>query len=300
MSQPRISIITPNFNDGRFLERAICSVLDQGYTNLQYIVVDAGSTDSSSEVIDCYRDELSKVIRKPCDNVAAAINLGLTHADGDIVSIVHSNDLLLPNALRNVAQRMTRDDQPRWLVGNVLRIGQYDQDRGRTIATAPHSFSSFLRHDSGVLPTAAAFYQRSLLAEVGSFDEAAPDAFTYDMHCRILAAGVSPAILSTALAAQREKEQRPISDILKRGLAYVEAAHRHGDRLPLNERYTLWKNCDERRRIYAMAEAEASASESRKFLWQRLLRRPWWVASDRYRHMLLHGVPENAVPRHAA
>ncbi|MEM6504273.1 MAG: hypothetical protein AAF711_02265 [Planctomycetota bacterium] len=70
----------------------------------------------------------------------------------------------------------------------------------------------------------------------------------------------------------------------------IEAAKAYANHLSLPQRYQLWRNCDERRRIYALAEAECRDSTGRAFLWQQLLRRPWWLGSAHYRATPLKGV----------
>jgi hypothetical protein len=79
---------------------------------------------------------------------------------------------------------------------------------------------------------------------------------------------------------------------LTQGRAYITAAEHYADRLPMAERYALWVNCDQRRRIFALAEAEAMGSEARRQLWHRLLRHPWWLADEHYRKALLDGAHE--------
>lgn len=96
---PRITVVTPSYNQGDFLEAAIRSVLLQGYPNLQYIVVDGGSTDQSSQVLDKYRDHISTVICEPDEGQSDAICKGLAIADGEFFSWINSDDILMPGAL---------------------------------------------------------------------------------------------------------------------------------------------------------------------------------------------------------
>lgn len=106
---PKISIITPSFNQGEFLEQTIRSVLLQNYPNLEYIIIDGGSTDQSVEIIKKYKPWLTYWISEADEGQAQAINKGLTHCTGLIFNWLNSDDWYLPNVLevigRTFAQR---------------------------------------------------------------------------------------------------------------------------------------------------------------------------------------------------
>jgi glycosyltransferase involved in cell wall biosynthesis len=100
---PRISIVTPSYNQGQFIEETIRSVLLQGYTNLEYIVIDGGSNDESLQIINKYQHWLKYWISEPDRGQSHAINKGLEHCSGDIFNWINSDDLLVPGALHAVA-----------------------------------------------------------------------------------------------------------------------------------------------------------------------------------------------------
>lgn len=301
MSTPRITIIMPNLNQARFIERSICSVLDQGYENLEFIVIDGGSTDGSQEIIEHYRDEITLFHQGDFISPSEAANHGLQLATGDIVGILNSDDLYLPGTLHAVANEMANSDNVDWIVGHSLRIDDCDRELGHLHASAPANMLGYLMHDSGLLPPAATFYGRSALLSQGMFRSNLHYAYEYELGCRMISSGSAPAVLPQVLSAQREQPaQRTVAQTIRQGIEFIEAAEMHSDRLPLSQRYALWRNCDERRRIYSLAEAEVASSETRKVLWQRLLRRPWWLASEHYRQTLLHGPRTMAQPGQAA
>lgn len=100
---PRISIITASYNQGQFIEETIRSVLLQGYPNLEYIMVDGGSTDNTPKILKRYHSELSVCISEPDDGQSQALNKGFRLATGEILAWLNSDDQYLPDTLRDVA-----------------------------------------------------------------------------------------------------------------------------------------------------------------------------------------------------
>jgi glycosyltransferase involved in cell wall biosynthesis len=116
---PRVSIITPSYNQGQFIEETIRSVLLQGYPNLEYIIVDGGSTDDSIEIIHRYAPWISSWSSERDSGQSDAINKGLRAAAGDIVAWLNSDDLLTPGALHKAAVRFASESSPAVVCGNA-------------------------------------------------------------------------------------------------------------------------------------------------------------------------------------
>src|SRR5262249_17271802 len=104
------SVVTPNFNYGRYLEETIRSVLLQGYPNLEYIIIDGGSTDNSLEIITKYEAWLTHWVRERDRGQSHAINKGMRKATGDLRAYLNSDDYYLPNAFRRLAE--LHDERP--------------------------------------------------------------------------------------------------------------------------------------------------------------------------------------------
>lgn len=121
-SYPRISIVTPSFNQGPYLEKTIQSVLSQGYPNLDYVVIDGGSTDQSVGIIRKYESQLSYWVSEKDRGQSHAINKGFERADGDILGWLNSDDWLAPNALAAIAQAAEAYPQAGAFVGHGAKV----------------------------------------------------------------------------------------------------------------------------------------------------------------------------------
>ena len=110
MSYPAISVITPSFNQGRFIEETIVSGLDQGYPNLEYLIVDGGSRDGTVDTIRKYERHLAYWVSEPDRGQSHAINKGFQRATGEIVTWLNSDDLLMPGSLSRIAGLFSRRD----------------------------------------------------------------------------------------------------------------------------------------------------------------------------------------------
>ena len=119
---PRISIITPSYNQADFLEQTIRSVLCQDVDELEYIIVDGGSTDGSVEIIRKYEEQLTWWVSEPDRGQAEAINKGLARSRGEIVAWLNSDDLYAPGALREAVKVLAEDQKLGMAYGNAVSI----------------------------------------------------------------------------------------------------------------------------------------------------------------------------------
>jgi len=120
---PKISVVMVSFNQAEFLEEGLRSVLDQGYPNLEFIVVDGASKDNSVEILERYRSRLSTLVIEPDKGQSDGLNKGFARATGDILTWVNSDDLLEPGALFRVAQAFLAHKTD-MVVGGCRQIGR--------------------------------------------------------------------------------------------------------------------------------------------------------------------------------
>lgn len=283
---PRLTVIIPNLDQDLYLERAICSVLDQGYDNLELIVMDGGSSDQSLEIIRTYDDQIDHWQSTWDSGPAEAINTALTWATGDIVGVLDADDAYLPYALHEVAKAM--QDGADWAVGQAVRVDEVDEHLGDLPADPPRTLAAFVMQEDGPLASSATFYRTDLLKAMGGFDSTLKLAYAHEMHARLYAAKQHPTVVRAAVAAIRDHElSLSATHALACGEEFIEAAERYSTHLAPTHRYLLWRSCDEARRIYAAAETEIHEDDNRRMLWQQLLKRPWWLARNDYRRRLL-------------
>ncbi len=201
----RVSIITPSFNQGHFIERTIRSVLDQQYPNLDYLVIDGGSTDGTIDILKKYQGRF-RWISEPDKGQSDAINKGLRMATGDILCYLNSDDMLQPGSLAAVAQAFQDHPESRWLTGYCQIIDEHD----RPIQSFIREYKNFLlRHfHSWTLVTInyvsqmSTFWRRSAMEAVGLFSVEHHLVMDYDYWLRLNAFG-PPLILRHNLSAFR-------------------------------------------------------------------------------------------------
>jgi glycosyltransferase involved in cell wall biosynthesis len=184
---PTISIVTPSFNQGRYLERTLQSVLGQNYPALEFIVQDGGSRDESKQILERYRSRLHHVESMRDRGQAHAINLGFRHASGGIMAYLNSDDLLLPGSLSCVARFFTEHPEVDVVYGNRIVINERDEEVGRWILP-PHSADALLWNN--YLPQETMFWRRRIWDRVGGgFNESFHSALDWELWLRFHRAG---------------------------------------------------------------------------------------------------------------
>ena len=182
---PRISVVMPSFNQVAFIERSIRSVVDQNYPNLEFIVMDGGSTDGTLEIIERYRDRLSWLTSEPDGGQTDALIKGFQRSTGDIQCWLCSDDLFEPHTLREVASFFARNPVIEAVYGDSWSIGP---DDAPIRPKKEHSFNQFIwLYDHNYLPQPSTFWRRRLYKRVGGLDPTFQLAMDADLWIRFAA-----------------------------------------------------------------------------------------------------------------
>lgn len=180
---PRITVVTPSFNQAAYLERTIFSVLDQGYPNLEYIIVDGGSTDGSVDIIRRYADRLAWWVSEPDHGQTDAINKGLRRATGEWVAWQNSDDIYYPGVFHDLAAAAAQNPQAGLIIGDMMLIDENDRAL-RDIRYVKPSYKALLA-EGMVLTNQSAFWRREVQSEIGLMSEDLHYAFDYEWFLRL-------------------------------------------------------------------------------------------------------------------
>jgi hypothetical protein len=198
-----LTVITPSYNQGPFLEETIDSVLSQGIAGLEYMIVDGGSTDESVEVIKRFERHLTWWVSERDQGQAHAINKGLARATGRWVAYLNSDDIYLPGGLRALLDGLAERPGAQWIVGGVLCFGTPDApNHDWHLPTVPRTMLDLLSTRFQISQPGC-IWDRALLQEVGGFDESLRYLFDINCYATFLARGVACHGLMRPVAAYR-------------------------------------------------------------------------------------------------
>lgn len=178
-TSPKISIVTPSFNQGRFIERTILSVLDQDYQNLEYIIIDGGSTDDSVGIIKKYESRLAYWISESDCGQSDAINKGFMKATGDIFAWLNADDKYKPGAISKVVQIFSVNPDAAIVYGDGDTIDEYDNYIFVNYRPGKFDFKRLVEGNFIFQP--AAFFKKGVIQNAGYLDENLHYAMDYDL-----------------------------------------------------------------------------------------------------------------------
>jgi glycosyltransferase involved in cell wall biosynthesis len=180
-SGPQVSIVTPAFNSGRFIERTICSVLAQDYANIDYVVMDGGSTDQTGRILDRYTGRL-RYVSQPDRGQADAINMGLQFTRGEICGFLNADDTYLPGAVSTVVRAFREHPNAAVVYGH----GWYVDEQDNQLSAYPvEAFDRSALARRCFICQPAAFFRRDAVEAIGMLDASLQYALDYDLWIRI-------------------------------------------------------------------------------------------------------------------
>jgi glycosyltransferase involved in cell wall biosynthesis len=187
---PKISIVTPSYNQGVYLADTIRSVLGQGYPNLEYIIIDGGSTDNSVEIITKYASHLTYWQSEKDEGQAQAINKGFSIATGDIVGWLNSDDMYLPGTLDFIAETFKNGllATPSVLIGNCIFLREREKIVKANNVKAATETLDLEWYDYVIQPSS--FWTRETVEKVGELNENMHYAFDWEWFIRCIRMGV--------------------------------------------------------------------------------------------------------------
>ena len=248
---PKLSIVTPSYNQGQFLEETILSVLDQKYSNLEYIIVDGGSTDESVEIIRRYETHLAYWVSEKDRGQVQAINKGIEKTTGDIFGFVNSDDVYLPGAFATVVEHFQNHPATEWVCGDTMMFGEgFTTELVSAVVpkSAAHALSWAYK-----APQPGHFWKRELVQD--GFDEEWRYDFDHDLYVRLLLAGHTCEHIARTLAGYRlHGQSKTVAESRRFNEEFDRSAEVYESRLAGSDR--RWCRATRfLRRSYAASEA---------------------------------------------
>jgi len=287
---PKISIVTPSLNQARFLEETIRSVLLQSYPDLQYIIIDGGSTDGSVEIINKYSCWLHYWVSEPDHGQSHAINKGFANATGTLLAYINSDDLYEPGAFKRMASAFEKTPSPDLSAGICTVFDEHGEKRIFEPQWPQHLSDYVKKTFSSTFGQPAAFWTRDIYLKAGGFDESLHFSFDREFFLKAGLNGCKTRMLSQRIARFREHSQsKSLSQVVAFHEESIQILKKYGSRCGLSnsairhyeramlheigymETFRIWKakgRMAALRKFLQMLETSPNLLLQRKFLGQ--------------------------------
>lgn len=199
---PKVSIVTPSYNQGEFIEETIRSVLLQGYPNLEYIIMDGGSNDDSVDVIKKYSHWLTDWVSESDRGQTHAVNKGFERCTGDVLAWMNSDDTYEAGAIAAVVQEMVKSPEVNVVYGNIKMTDEHG-DVLTELRSVPFHPKAFLYETVHITSQSAVFWTHSLLSKVGEVREELNYSMDRDLLIRFMEQGATFKFLRRTLGTYR-------------------------------------------------------------------------------------------------
>ncbi len=236
---PKISIVTPSYNQGKFLEKTILSVLNQNYPDMEYIIIDGGSTDESVDIIKRYEKYLKYWHSKPDAGQAFAIREGFERATGDILGYLNSDDILLIRALQTVADIFSKEQKIQCLAGDCIYIDAEDKYLF-TCYSVTQTYKNML-FNTMLNCQPATFWRREVYGKVGGIDVNFQYCMDYDLFLRMLkdtGKMFSIPVILAAFRVHKESKGNRLKEISTKEWNLIRSRHKV---IPTKLSKILWR-----------------------------------------------------------
>ncbi len=241
MNLPRITLVSPSYNQAQFLQATLDSVVAQNYPNLEWIVMDGGSADGSVEILRRYEKHFSFWTSERDAGQADALQRGFARATGEILSWLNSDDVLRPNALRTVGEYFAAHPECDFLTGDGVFINAEGTRELFYVRGAPYSFAELLQYcNEKFLPQPSVFFSRASFERVGGLDVTLHYALDLDLWLR-LRAEFKLVYVPHCFSQMRVHAHAKTQDAHQPGLREVaRVTRRYWNRVGRAERVGLW------------------------------------------------------------
>ena len=227
LGPPRISVVMPSYNQVRYIEEAIKSILDQGYPNLDFIILDGGSTDGSVEIIQKYENQLSYWRSRPDNGQTSALIDGFKLAKGELMGWVNSDDILLPNALEIMSSAYLANPEVELLFGNFFLINEMGSIT-RCQRVPQSRIEWFAKRGHWVFNGTGAFFSKRAYDEIGGLNSDLSYVMDADLYVRMINNGIKYKHVGDYISAfRRHNEAKTVYDAQKSKSEHLYAAMKY-------------------------------------------------------------------------